>query len=90
LKETRHHCWPRLVDSEKAPVIAAHEFHYSALDNLDAEPTYAFEVLRGTGIDGRHDGLVYKNMLAGYTHMRAAGDNDWPRRFVAHVRGCKR
>ena len=56
----------------------------------DAEPTYAFEVLRGAGIDGRHDGLVYKNMLASYTHMRAAGDNDWPRRFAAHVRGCKR
>ena len=90
LKETRHHCWPRLADSGQAPVIAAHEFHYSALENLDAEPTYAFEVLRGAGIDGRHDGLVYKNMLAGYTHMRAAGDNDWPRRFAAHVRGCKR
>ena len=90
LKETAHHCWPRLDDAGEAPIIPAHEFHYSALDNLDAGATYAFEVLRGTGIDGRHDGLVYKNMLAGYTHMRATSDNPWPRRFVAHVRACKR
>ncbi len=90
LKETAHHCWPRLDDAGEAPVIPAHEFHYSALDNLDAGLTYAFEVLRGTGIDGRHDGLVYKNMLAGYTHMRATSYNQWPRRFVAHVRACKR
>ena len=89
LKETPHHRWPRLPDTGEEPVIAAHEFHYSALDNLDVEPTYAFEVLRGTGIDGDHDGLIYKNMLAGYTHMRAAGGNQWPQRFVAHVRACK-
>ena len=89
LKETPQHIWPRLDDVPEAQVIPAHEFHYSALDNLDSEPTYAFEVLRGTGIDGRHDGLVYKNMLAGYTHLRATGDNPWPQRFLAHVRACK-
>ncbi len=90
LKETFQHRWPEFPESGEGQVIAAHEFHYSALDNLDVEPAYAFDVLRGTGIDGEHDGLIYKNMLAGYTHLRASGGNQWPRRFVAHVRACKR
>ena len=69
--------------------IAAHEFHYSALENLDPPHAYAFDVLRGAGIDGRHDGYVYRNLLACYTHQRTTRHNRWTERFLHFVASCK-
>jgi cobyrinic acid a,c-diamide synthase len=66
--------------------IRAHEFHYSSLEGLDAGTRYAYRVQRGHGIDGKRDGIVSGNVLASYTHLRAVGGCDWPRRFAAYVR----
>ena len=66
--------------------IRAHEFHYSSLQGLDAGTRYAYRVRRGHGIDGERDGIVAGNILASYTHLRAVGGCDWPRRFAAYVR----
>lgn len=66
--------------------IRAHEFHYSSLEGLDAGTRYAYRVRRGHGIDGERDGIVAGHILASYTHLRAAGGCDWPRRFAAYVR----
>ncbi len=41
---------------------------------------------RGHGIDGRHDGIVHRNVLASYAHQRSVGGNAWAARFVAFVR----
>ena len=75
-----------------AAPIPAHEFHYSRLENLEPREPLRFDyrVLRGTGIDGAHDGLVYKNLLACYSHLRDAGQHRWTARFVEFVRACKR
>jgi cobyrinic acid a,c-diamide synthase len=69
--------------------IRAHEFHYSKLENADAGLRYAWRVTRGHGIDGARDGIVTRNVLASYTHLRAAGGCDWPARFVAFARRCR-
>lgn len=66
--------------------FAAHEFHYSHLENLPAGLTYAYEVERGAGIDGRHDGIVYKNLLANYAHLRHLAGSPWAGTFVDFVR----
>lgn len=66
--------------------IEAHEFHYSSLANADPSLRYAYRVLRGHGIDGERDGIVHRNVLASYAHLRSVGGNDWAARFVAHVR----
>jgi len=87
LVETLDAIWPRVANS--ASEISAHEFHYSALENLGEGVSFAYEVRRGTGIDGNHDGLIYKNLLANYTHMRDVGGNRWTERFIEHVRACK-
>jgi cobyrinic acid a,c-diamide synthase len=87
LRETGNGPWPAAAGEERE--IPAHEFHYSSLENLGDDITYAYEVLRGVGVDGEHDGIVYKNMLANYTHMRAVGDNHWTSRFLAHVRNIR-
>ena len=85
LRPTEDHPWP---DGNRAEV-PAHEFHYSGLSDLAPEVRFAYEVERGHGIDGRHDGIVYKNLLANYSHMRDTGRNHWAARFVAHVEACR-
>lgn len=80
---------PWKMPGSAAGDIPAHEFHYSSLENLEGEPVFAYDVLRGTGIDGKHDGLVIGNLLASYAHLRDVEGNRWAQRFVAFVRNCK-
>ena len=87
LRETGHGLWPRPPVAQ-APVIHAHEFHYSSVENLAPGVEFAYEVERGHGIDGRHDGIVHKNLLASYAHLRDVAGNPWARRFVDFVRSC--
>jgi cobyrinic acid a,c-diamide synthase len=46
----------------------------------------AFTMRRGAGIDGKHDGLVYKNVLATYTHLHALGAPQWAEALVRRAR----
>ncbi len=89
LKETGESPWPS-QPGEGVSDISAHEFHYSALENLPRDTRFAYRVLRGEGIDGLHDGIVYKNLLASYTHLRDVGGNRWTSRFLSHVDKCKK
>jgi cobyrinic acid a,c-diamide synthase len=86
LRETGNGLW---TQSEAGTEFNAHEFHYSGLENLDPGLTYAYEVVRGTGIDGRHDGIVYKNLLANYAHLRDVEAHHWARRFVDFIRATR-
>ena len=87
LNETGENPWPTSPGSAPEHEVRGHEFHYSSLDNLDtSELKYAYEVKRGHGIDGHHDGIVYKNLLASYAHLRSLGAYNWATRFVAFVR----
>jgi cobyrinic acid a,c-diamide synthase len=86
LGETGAGPWP---PGDGPAEIAAHEFHYSRLENVAPGLRYAYRVLRGHGIDGEHDGIVLGNLLASYTHLRDVGGNRWTQRFVAHVAACK-
>lgn len=87
LQETAAHPWPG-----KSPdfVFPAHEFHHSSLELDKNTPTYAYTVLRGTGINGENDGFVYKNLLASYVHQRNVDGNPWVGRFLDFVRSCKK
>ena len=85
LRETGHGLWPASQPGEAA-LIRAHEFHYSSVENLAPDVEFAYDVERGHGIDGRHDGIVHKNLLASYAHLRDVAGNRWARRFVEFVR----
>ncbi len=74
---------------ENQPLIRAHEFHYSSLENLPPDSRFAYHVERGYGIDGDRDGLILHNLLASYTHLRTIGSCYWATRFVAFIRRCK-
>jgi cobyrinic acid a,c-diamide synthase len=69
--------------------IPAHEFHYSSLEGLPEQTEYAHTIHRGYGIDGKNDGVVYKNLLAGYVHQRNTRQNPWVKSFVDRVRQAK-
>ena len=88
LRETGQCRWPR-TGAAGAPLIRAHEFHYSSVENLPPDVEFAYDVERGHGIDGRHDGIVYKNLLASYSHLRDVGSHHWAARFVDFVRRSK-
>jgi len=88
LRETGRGPWPR-PHSVHAALIHAHEFHYSSVENLAPDVEFAYEVERGHGIDGRHDGIVLKNLLASFAHLRDVAGNPWARRFVDFVRRCR-
>jgi cobyrinic acid a,c-diamide synthase len=90
LRETGMSPWPAPPGAARDREIPAHEFHYSSLENLEGGPAFAYEVLRGHGVDGRHDGIVRGNLLASYAHLRDTAGNPWARRFVEFVRACKR
>jgi cobyrinic acid a,c-diamide synthase len=85
LRETGRGPWPQAQPG----LIRAHEFHYSSVENLAPEVEFAYEVERGHGIDGRHDGIVHKNLVASYAHLRDVAGNPWARRFVDFVRSCR-
>ena len=84
LRETDDAPWPGPTGD-----LAVHEFHHAALENLPGGMRYAYAVTRGHGIDGRNDGLVLGNLLAGFSHQRHAAQNPWAERFVAFVRKCR-
>ncbi len=86
LRETPDFPWPR---RHAGPIeIPAHEFHHSAIVDPDPDWSYGYDVLRGIGIDGTHDGVVQGNLLACYSHLRDVGGIRWTGRFLAHVRRC--
>ncbi|WP_276253856.1 cobyrinic acid a,c-diamide synthase [Halomontanus rarus] len=50
--------------------IRGHEFHYSrASIRGDGDASFAFETVRGDGIDGGHDGLLEYESLGTYAHV---------------------
>ena len=51
--------------------LRGHEFHYSDAD-VASDARFAFDVERGTGIDGEHDGLIEHRTLGTYCHVHAA------------------
>ncbi|TXT27220.1 MAG: cobyrinic acid a c-diamide synthase [Gallionellaceae bacterium] len=88
LAENQQHPWPR--PHGPAPIIKAHEFHYSSLENLPPDSKFAYRVARGHGIDGKNDGLILHNLIASYTHLRTIGSCYWASRFVAFARRAKK
>ncbi len=99
LEETENSPWPQTTTLSttspannkisKPHIINAHEFHYSRFNTVDKNVQFAYSVKRGTGINGKSDGYIYKNLLANYTHQRNTWNNPWAQRFINFARSCK-
>jgi len=70
---------------EKGERVRAHEFHYACLLRPCAACSYQFDVMRGYGVTGKQDGVLYRNLFASFAHLHAAGNPGWARRFVAQA-----
>ncbi|OQW92066.1 MAG: cobyrinic acid a,c-diamide synthase [Beggiatoa sp. IS2] len=86
LRETGQGLWPLRTADGQLGEFHAHEFHYSRVVRLPSNISFAYQVLRGTGLNGHYDGWVYKNTLACYVHLRDVENNHWTQRFVEFVR----
>ncbi len=51
--------------------LTGHEFHYSSAA-VATDARFAFEVTRGAGIDGNHDGITEHQTLGTYCHVHPA------------------
>ena len=66
--------------------IKGHEFHYSRVRNWSGEEKdLVFRMQRGTGIHADRDGILYKNVLATYTHIHALGNPGWAKALVRNA-----
>ena len=67
--------------------LRGHEFHHSFPRSASrGNLAFAFRVDRGTGFDGRSDGLLVRNVLACYTHLHALSAEGWAPAVVAAAR----
>jgi cobyrinic acid a,c-diamide synthase len=70
-------------------LIKGHEFHHSRL--LWSKPLdLTYRVMRGHGVNGRGDGITYKNLFASYTHLHVAAAPGWAQAFTALLRNEKK
>jgi len=83
LQPTGRSPWSMLPGS--AVSLNAHEFHYSVVENIGSDVQFAYRVLRGHGIDGTRDGVVYGNALASYSHLRHTAQSPWTTGFIQFV-----
>ncbi len=70
--------------------IKGHEFRYSKIENwAGSSENLALDMERGVGFCCKRDGLVYKNVLALYTHIHAVGTPQWAPGLVAAAKKYK-
>jgi len=74
------------IITKKGDVFRGHEFHYSKV-LVNGKPEYAFNILRGKGIDGALDGLMSKNTVASYIHTHVAACPQFASNFTSSATG---
>jgi cobyrinic acid a,c-diamide synthase len=62
---------PTAPTAAAGTTLRGHEFHYSAAE-VASDARFAFDVVRGTGIDGDHDGLIEHRTVGTYAHVHPA------------------
>ena len=92
-KRPQGHGYTTLIVDGKNPFfpvgtkLNGHEFYYCRIMSRNEEESdTAYRVLRGTGMDGKRDGMVRKNILAGFTHLHALGTPEWADALIRQAR----
>lgn len=92
-KRPQGHGYTTLIVDQENPffpvgqTITGHEFHYCRiLSQGDHGRHTAYRVTRGTGMDGKRDGMCRKNILAGFTHLHALGTPEWAGALIDSAR----
>lgn len=80
LTPNKNHLW------HTTNTIFAHEFHYSALIDIEENLQYAYTVKRGISTKDQQDGIIKHNLLACYTHLRHTQHNNWVEKFINFIK----
>ncbi len=71
--------------------IRGHEFHYSRVSKWAGQKgDLVFRMQRGAGIEKDRDGIVYKNVLATYSHVHALGTPQWAPALIRNAINFKK
>jgi cobyrinic acid a,c-diamide synthase len=91
-RKPQAHGYTELTVSGKNPFykvgekVKGHEFRYSEILSWQGtKADLALEMQRGVGFMGGRDGLVYKNVLALYTHIHSLSTPQWAGNFVVRA-----
>lgn len=83
LKVKKNHLW----NMKKNMIINAHEFHHGNLRlNENNKINFSYSIRRGYGINGKSDGIIYKNLLANFIHLRHTKNYPWIKYFIDFIR----
>lgn len=64
-------------------IILGHEFHYSmCVQGEDSGLVFGVDMERGSGVSSGKDGILHRNVFAGYNHIHALGTPHWAPNFV--------
>jgi len=67
-------------------ILKGHEFHYSQVIQWNgSDNDLVFSMEKGNGIINKKDGILYKNVLATYTHIHALGTPGWAKALVQNA-----
>ncbi|QER42276.1 hydrogenobyrinic acid a,c-diamide synthase (glutamine-hydrolyzing) [Thermodesulfobacterium sp. TA1] len=71
--------------------IKGHEFHYSKPVEFEPQQDLKliFELEKGVGFEGKKDGILYKNLLAAYTHIHVFSVKCWAEKFLRKAKEFK-
>lgn len=69
--------------------LNGHEFHYSKIQDIVGDSRYVYDLKRGYGIDGKHDGVVVYNTLASYMHLHFYDDR-FPKNWIQNCHNYAR
>lgn len=65
----------------------AHLFHWSRLSNIPKSASFAYKIVKDGNII--YDGLIKRNVLAGYAHLHFASDVKFAENFIESCRKFK-
>jgi cobyrinic acid a,c-diamide synthase len=60
----------------KGTTLKGHEFHNSRAV-IERPISTGYRLSRGQGLGGGVDGIIWRNVLASYTHLHAVGCPEW-------------
>lgn len=75
--------------SDRGDKNKAHIFHWSRLENIPEDTSYAYEISKGGAIVS-YDGLIKGNVLAGYAHLHFGSNMKFAIKFIESCRNSKR
>jgi cobyrinic acid a,c-diamide synthase len=70
---------------QKIKRLKGHEFHHSFLENT-SDISFAFSAQRGFGVNGLNDGILYKNVIASFTHLYAPAALSWFKNWLSFIK----